>query len=147
MTNLPLETAPLAEVGHLHGLRHWVEQGYKHMKDQLGWDDFRDRTDRGIRRHWVLVCSAFAFCWQQEARQAQLRNRDSPPMREKNRLVGLPVCCRWPRLLRTVRARLTPLHWLAHCWRTCFATPPPAELATLVQFLIGKDGSNLYPRR
>ena len=67
----------------LYGLRHWVEQGYKQMKDQLGWADFMVRSDRAIRRHWVLVCCAFAFCWWQEARQVRLHNRDSPPMREK----------------------------------------------------------------
>lgn len=82
-TNLPLEAAPLAEVVRLYGLRHWVEQGYKQMKDQLGWADFMVRSDRAIRRHSVRVSCAFAFCWWQEARQARLHNRDSPPMREK----------------------------------------------------------------
>lgn len=82
-TNLPLEAAPLAEVVRLYGLRHWVEQGYKQMKDQLGWADFMVRSDRAIRRHWVLVCCAFAFCWWQEAQQARLHNRDSPPVRKK----------------------------------------------------------------
>ena len=83
ITNLPLEAASLAEVVRLYGLRHWVEQGYKQMKDQLGWADFMVRSDRAIRRHWVLVCCAFAFCWWQEAHQARLHNRDSDPMRKK----------------------------------------------------------------
>jgi hypothetical protein len=82
-TNLPVEAASLAEVVRLYGLRHWVEQGYKQMKDQLGWADFMVRSDRAIRRHWVLVCCAFAFCWWQEARQAQLHSRDSAPVRKK----------------------------------------------------------------
>ena len=82
-TNLPLEAAPLAEVVRLYGLRHWIEQGYKQMKDQLGWADFMVRSDRAIRRHWVLVCCAFAFCWWQKAHQARLHNRDSDPMRKK----------------------------------------------------------------
>nr|WP_217346677.1 transposase [Noviherbaspirillum sp. L7-7A]MBV0881152.1 transposase [Noviherbaspirillum sp. L7-7A] len=82
-TNLPLEAAPLAKVVPLYGLRHWVEQGYKQMKDQLGWADFMVRNDRAIRRHWVLVCCALAFCWWQEAQQARLHNPDTSPVRKK----------------------------------------------------------------
>jgi hypothetical protein len=40
-----------------------VEQGYKQVKDELGWADFQVRGDRAIRRHWTLVCLAFSFCW------------------------------------------------------------------------------------
>jgi hypothetical protein len=101
------------------------------------------RSDRAIRRHWVLVCCAFAFCWWQEAQQARLHNRDTSPVRKKSQAVRLPMRCRWPRLLRSVRAWLTPLHLLASCWLACIAKPLPAELATLVKFLIGKDGINL----
>ena len=59
-TNLPV---PLAENVRLYGLRNWVEQGYKQMKDELGWADFMVRCDRAIHRHWTLVCCAFTFCW------------------------------------------------------------------------------------
>src|SRR6266700_3491900 len=45
------------------GLRNWVEQGYKQVKQELGWADFMVRSDRAIRRHWQLVCCAFCFCW------------------------------------------------------------------------------------
>lgn len=75
VTNLPLPgttraadhpllpAAALAEVVRLYGLRQWVEQGYKQVKQELGWADFQVRSDRAIRRHWALVCSAFCFCW------------------------------------------------------------------------------------
>jgi SRSO17 transposase len=59
----PVEPADLAEVVRLYGLRNWVEQSYKQAKQQLGWADFQVRQDRAIRRHWELVCCAFAFCW------------------------------------------------------------------------------------
>ncbi|WP_349281951.1 hypothetical protein [Polaromonas hydrogenivorans] len=39
------------------------------MKDELGWADFMVRSDRAIRRHWTLVCCAFAFCWWHAAGQ------------------------------------------------------------------------------
>ena len=71
-TNLPgggpthaaaLPAADLAEVVRLYGLRIWVEQGYRQVKNELGWADFQVRTDRAIRRHWTLVTCAFCFCW------------------------------------------------------------------------------------
>ena len=52
----------LAEIVGAYGLRNWVEQGYKQVKDELGWADFQVRSDRAIRRHWTLVCCAFSFC-------------------------------------------------------------------------------------
>jgi len=59
----PLAPASLAEVVRLYGLRMWVEQSYKQVKQELGWADWQVRTDRAIRRHWQLVCCAFSFCW------------------------------------------------------------------------------------
>jgi SRSO17 transposase len=82
-TNLPVERAPLAEVARLYGLRNWIEQGYKQMKDELGWADFMVRSDRAIRRHWTLVCCAFAFCWWHEAAEVRLHDAVTPA-REKN---------------------------------------------------------------
>jgi SRSO17 transposase len=57
------EPADLTEVLRLYGLRNWVEQGYKQVKQELGWADFMVRSDRAIRRHWTLICCAFSFCW------------------------------------------------------------------------------------
>jgi DDE superfamily endonuclease len=59
----PIPAADLAEIARLYGLRTWVEQGYKQMKQELGWADWQVRSDRAIRRHWELVCCAFAFGW------------------------------------------------------------------------------------
>ncbi|GAC1459556.1 MAG: IS701 family transposase [Ktedonobacterales bacterium] len=59
----PVPAADLAEVVRLYGLRQWVEQSYKQVKQELGWADFQVRADHAIRRHWALVCCAFAFCW------------------------------------------------------------------------------------
>jgi hypothetical protein len=63
VTNLPLSSTDLGEVVRIYGLRQWVEQGYKHVKQEVGWADFQVRSDRAIRRHWALVCCAFSFCW------------------------------------------------------------------------------------
>jgi DDE superfamily endonuclease len=59
----PIPPADLAEVIRLYGLRNWVEQGYRQVKQELGWADFMVRSDPAIRRHWLLVCCAFSFCW------------------------------------------------------------------------------------
>ena len=47
----------------LYAIRNWIEQGYKQVKDELGWADFQVRSDIAIRRHQVLVNCAFSFCW------------------------------------------------------------------------------------
>jgi len=62
-TNLPVADAALAEIVRLYGLRMWVEQAYKQTKHALGWAQYQVRSDAAMRRHWQLVCCAFAFCW------------------------------------------------------------------------------------
>ena len=59
----PFQSADLGEVVRLYGLRSWVEQSYKQVKQELGWADFMVRWDWAIRRHWLLVFCAFSFCW------------------------------------------------------------------------------------
>jgi len=58
-----VDVADLTEVVRLYGLRIWVEQSYKQVKQSLGWADYQVRSDQAIRRHWQLVCCAFSFCW------------------------------------------------------------------------------------
>ena len=67
-TTLPLESAELAEIVRLYGLRNWVEQAYKQVKHSLGWSHYQVRSDVAIRRHWALVQCALAFCWWAETR-------------------------------------------------------------------------------
>ena len=74
VTNLPRPGGPreagsdhpaasLAEIVWIYGIRHWIEQSYKQVKDELGWADFQVRSDVAIRRHQALVNCAFSFCW------------------------------------------------------------------------------------
>jgi SRSO17 transposase len=47
------------QLGNLYGLRTWIEYGFKHIKNELGWTDHR-LTDYGaIERWWELVFSAY----------------------------------------------------------------------------------------
>jgi hypothetical protein len=59
----PHAAADLAEVVRLYGIRHWIEQSYKQVKDELGWADFQVRSAVAIGRHQTLVNCAFSFCW------------------------------------------------------------------------------------
>ncbi|MGW3915141.1 IS701 family transposase [Streptomyces sp. NPDC005070] len=59
----PIQPADLTEIVRIYGLRHWIEQSYKQVKDELGWADFQVRSDNAIRRHQTLVTCAFSFCW------------------------------------------------------------------------------------
>ncbi|HZD68866.1 MAG TPA: IS701 family transposase [Actinomycetes bacterium] len=76
------QQAQLAEIVAAYGLRNWVEQGYKQVKDELGWADFQVRSDRAIRRHWTLVACAFSFCWHAGQAQAPLAGVPAPPEAE-----------------------------------------------------------------
>ena len=67
-----LKGSSLEEITQLYAWRNWTEQGYKYVKDELGWADFQVRGDTAIRRHWALVCAAFSFCWWQAARDGRL---------------------------------------------------------------------------
>ncbi len=59
----PHPAADLAEITRIYGIRNWIEQSYKQVKDELGWADFQVRSDIAIRRHQALVNCAFSFCW------------------------------------------------------------------------------------
>jgi hypothetical protein len=135
----------LAEVVRLYGLRNWIEQSYKQMKDELGWADFMVRSDRAIRRHWTLVCCAFAFCWWNEAREVLIHETVTPPSRKKTRpdygcdVAGRACCAQFGHGLP---------RWTGSCdaGKPAANKPPPPELAALFEILIAGCGINLYLR-
>lgn len=57
MTNLSVEN-PL-NVAQLYSLRNWIEYGFKQVKNELGWADFRLTDYASIERWWELVFSAY----------------------------------------------------------------------------------------
>ena len=59
MTNLPGNIEQ--SVGNTFGLRTWIEYGFKHAKDELGWADFRLTDAPSIERWWELVMCAYLF--------------------------------------------------------------------------------------
>ena len=153
-TNLACEQASLAEIVRFYGLRNWVEQSYKQMKDELGWADFMVRKDRAIRRHWERVCCAFVFCWWHADCRSRVSDATQQPesiapsskwrkksMPSKRRHAGPGRCAQygpgWPGVLAG------PAYWLARCWGAFSNLPPPPELATLIETVSNGRGINL----
>ena len=71
--------AALEEIVRLYGLRMWVEQSYKQVKQVLGWAEYQVRSDQAIRRHWALVCCVFTFCWWHASRTIAERHNNEKP--------------------------------------------------------------------
>ena len=153
--------AQLAEIVRLDGLRNWVEQGYKQVKDELGWADFQVRGDRAVRRHWTLVCCAFSFCWhagQAEAAPAAAPQARSVPAtggpargpgRVSNTIFRSPQAgpgpgVSWPKALRQVRGWPAPWVWLQRCWRGWPASPPPLPLQQALEWVMAGRPVYLY---
>jgi SRSO17 transposase len=59
MTNQPGKIE--RTVGNTFGLRTWVEYGFKHSKDDLGWADYRVTDFASIERWWELIMSAYTL--------------------------------------------------------------------------------------
>ena len=68
-------------------MRQWIEQGYKPVKQELGWADFPVRSDRAIRRHGALVGCACCLCWWAAGHPDRDRDRAAHAGR---RAVGAP---------------------------------------------------------
>ena len=115
----------------IYGIRHWIEQGYKQVKDELGWADFQVRSDIAIRRHQVLVNCAFSFCWAawfaDHPPHHDVRHRSRNPAAERGgpRAARPPPAPSWPRALRAVRAWLSPWIALQRWWAAWSKAPPP----------------------
>jgi hypothetical protein len=126
----PHPAADLAEVVRICGIRHWTGQGYKQVKDELGWAGFQVRSDAAIRRHQVLVTCAFSFCWDtwfhdRPAVHEPAAPRPEPVRGERGTRAAVPPAPSWPRALRAVRAWLSPSIALQRWWPAWSKAPRP----------------------
>jgi hypothetical protein len=134
--------APLAEIVRIYGIRHWIEQSYKQVKDELGWADFQVRSDTAIRRHQALVNCAFSFCW-----DAWFHDHPAPHQpaeRGGPRAAVPPPAPPWPRALRAIRAWLSPWIALQRWWPAWSTAPPPPQLQALMNSVAAGCGLHLY---
>lgn len=139
MTNLKGNL--LARLGDQYGLRTWIEYGFKHSKNELGWADYRLTTYPAIERWWELVFSAYLLVsLQHPALQA------SPPILTPLASSAVTRHPRWrPRggwkhTLNNLRLLIQP--FLALCftlsWLTVFSIPALAlNLQRLVACING----------
>lgn len=56
MTNLP---GDILRLPGLYTLRTWIEYGFKQVKNELGWADFRLTDYASIERWWEIIFSAY----------------------------------------------------------------------------------------
>lgn len=57
MTNLVGDI--ILSVGSQYTLRTWIEYGFKQVKNELGWHDYRLTDDASMERWWELIFSAY----------------------------------------------------------------------------------------
>ena len=142
--------ADLAEVTRIYGIRHWIEQSCKQVKDELGWADFQVRSDAAIRRHQALVNCAFSFCrdaWFADTPPPHdpAPPRPAPGLGERGAPSALPPPApSWPRALRAIRAWLTPAIALQRWWPSWSKAPPPPQLQALINSVAAGHGLHLY---
>ena len=160
VTNLPRQGDPrqadsphppagLAEIVRIYGIRRWIGQGYKQVKDELGWADFQVRSDVAIRRHQVLVNCAFCFCWAtwfaDHRPQDPAAPRPGPGGGERAAARRRPAAgtvlaagaARGPRLA---------FPWIAlqRWWTAWSKAPPPPQLQALINSVAAGCGLHLY---
>jgi hypothetical protein len=125
---------PAAEPGRdrrIYGIRHWIEQSYKQVKDELGWADFQVRSDSrsAATRCWSTARSASAGTPGSTTirHRTSLRHRGQDPAAERGgpRAAVPPPAPSWPRALRAVRAWLSPWIALQRWWAAWSKAPPP----------------------
>ncbi|MCX5247184.1 hypothetical protein OG895_18495 [Streptomyces sp. NBC_00201] len=136
----------------LYGLRPWIEQSYKQIKDELGWAYFQVRSDRAIRRHQTLVNCAFTFCWDQwfappgplDATAADPCPDDGPE-RGPSHTSPAPTALLAQRL--TGHPFLAPPAVTLHRWWQAWTDKyPPSEPQALIDAVAAGHGLDLYCR-
>jgi len=157
----PFAPADLAEIVRLYGLRNWVEQGYKQLKQELGWAGLTSwsaptRRSVGIgTSSSVPSPSAGGRGSRPDRRPPRPILRQRPTLAPSRRRSGgkmapqrptPPRSVSWPRTLRQVRGWLDPWTFLWRCWHAWSNAPPPPELRALLDAVGQGHPLDLYLR-
>ncbi len=139
----------------IYGIRHWIEQSYKQVKDELGWADFQVRSDTAIRRHQALVNCAFSFCWDTwfagpppprpvpAGPQEREHHQPGPAApRTSEHPASTQLAPRAPRRPQLADPAITLTRW----WQAWSKAPLPAELQDLIDTVSAGHGLHLYLR-
>jgi hypothetical protein len=144
----PFAPADLSEIVRLYGLRNWVEQGYKQLKQELGWAHFgrlhgalrpgdpsplAPRLLRlllllaGLVRHRAAAGHGGARCTRRLRHQLGAGDGENGAGADRPVARGLLATA-----LRHVRGWLDPWTFLWRCWRAWSTAPPPPQLLALL---------------
>lgn len=88
MTNLSIDLS--SNVAQLYSLRNWIEYGFKQVKNELGWADFRLTDYESIERWWEIIFSAYllvsiqATYFQFHHQSTQTSTSSEPPVSTSN---------------------------------------------------------------
>jgi hypothetical protein len=102
-------------VGNTYGLRTWIEYGFKHAKNELGWADYRVTDYTSIERWWELICCAYTLvsfqCLPLQASQEEPRPPVTHEVTPVNRFHEHPwwdTGQGWKNMLNNLRLILQP---------------------------------------
>lgn len=115
-------------LGNLYGLRTWIEYGFKHIKNELGWADYRLTDYPSIERWWEIVESAYWLVSSHTApfdSSSVLATRQSPVTAHPWWVVETG----WKHALNNLRLLIQPFVCLCVLlpWLTVFHLPPLAD--------------------
>jgi SRSO17 transposase len=130
MTNLPGDI--ILSVGLQYTLRTWIEYGFKQVKNELGWHDYRLTDYASIERWWELIFSAYLLV----SLHAEQFKRDQPnhPSESTESTASAPGCeqhphweagTTWKSALNNLRLLLQPYGCWARleAWLHVFSIP------------------------
>jgi SRSO17 transposase len=123
-------------LGNAYGLRTWIEYGFKHSKNELGWADYRLTDYPAIERWWELVFSAYLMV---SLQTPVLQTPVSPVRPVDTTLVAKHPdwlsSSGWKHTLNNLRLLIQPFValWVLLPWLSVFALP---ALATNLHRLI-----------
>lgn len=126
MTNLE---GNFLKFGNLYTLRNWIEYGFKQIKNELGWADFRLTDYPSIERWWEIVFSAYllvSFHAQQfQAERETSESKHDPKQHLLHQHPRWEQGITWKSALNNLRLLLQPyLCWGAlENWLAVFVVP------------------------
>lgn len=129
MTNLPGNIQLV--VGNLYSLRNWIEYGFKQVKTELGWADFRLTDHASIERWWEIIFSAYllvslqAHQFKSEAVNAESESSSTSPTGEFKQHPWWELGMNWKSALNNLRLIIQPyIFWcLIKPWLRVFPIP------------------------
>jgi SRSO17 transposase len=114
----------ILSVGTQYTLRNWIEYGFKQVKNELGWHDYRLTDYNSIERWWELIFSVYLLVslHADESKQQQQHHHSNDSQSEDSQPAALPLLFNqhphwelgitWKSALNNLRLLLQP-YW---CW-------------------------------